>query len=220
MRRPSGTNIVVIISVVVVAAGVARASIPAANGTIRGCYASDAAGSGAVLKSLYVIDDTERCPDGTTELTWNQTGPVGAPGPQGPAGPPGTAGSAEPKHGAYRTDVRFVQKDVEVYASDTSLKLTTSAEVVCGSDETAIGGGARLQPMRAGPGAFVLTSSYPARRQRSWVVEYTDSNTGGRSRRSFAPLIVIHGWAVCARTLVTAVPLLPPATGVKFGPRP
>ena len=107
MRRPSVTHIVVVISIVVVAAGVARASIPAANGTIRGCYAADPAGSGGVLKNLYVVDDGARCPDGTTELVWNQTGPIGTPGPQGAAGPAGPAGRAEPLHGTYRTGVQF-----------------------------------------------------------------------------------------------------------------
>ena len=92
MRRPSGTNIVVIISVVVVAAGVARASIPAANGTICAVLASRRSRIGAVLKSLYVIDDTERCwmarpsSPGTNPGRSERRGrkdPLGHPEPQG-----------------------------------------------------------------------------------------------------------------------------------------
>jgi hypothetical protein len=49
--------------------GVAYASIPAADGTIHGCYQSSGLGDGA----LYVIDSADSCPSGYTGLNWNQT---------------------------------------------------------------------------------------------------------------------------------------------------
>jgi len=67
----SGTGLVVM-------AGLATAAIPAADGTIHGCY--DASGS------LRVIQDTSACPSGTTALNWSQRGPQG---PQGIQGIPG-----------------------------------------------------------------------------------------------------------------------------------
>lgn len=76
-------------------AGVSFASIPASSGTINGCYNNK---NGA----LSVIDSSAKCPNGTTSLNWNQTGPpgpagptgaTGAAGPQGPAGPVGATGA-------------------------------------------------------------------------------------------------------------------------------
>jgi hypothetical protein len=60
---------------VVVMASLAVAAIPAADGTIKGCY--DASGI------VRVIQDTSTWPSGTTSLNWNQRGP------QGPQGIPG-----------------------------------------------------------------------------------------------------------------------------------
>jgi hypothetical protein len=53
--------------------GIAYASIPAADGTINGCY-KNANGD------LIVIDSTATCPFGHTALNWNQTGPPGQSG--------------------------------------------------------------------------------------------------------------------------------------------
>lgn len=56
---------------------VAYASIPAPNGTINGCYTTQAVNG---LHGLGVVDSTGVCPAGTTSLNWNQTGPQGPPG--------------------------------------------------------------------------------------------------------------------------------------------
>lgn len=56
--------------------GVAYASIPAADGTIHGCYQSGSLGNGA----LYVIDSADTCPSGYTALNWAQTAPMGIAG--------------------------------------------------------------------------------------------------------------------------------------------
>jgi hypothetical protein len=74
---------------------VALAAIPGAGGVITGCYDSK---TGA----LRVIDVQagKTCAKGELQLTWNQTGPQGLPGPigtPGPAGPQGIPGVAGPK---------------------------------------------------------------------------------------------------------------------------
>jgi hypothetical protein len=71
--------IAVLVTLFVGVTGVAVASIPAADGTINGCY-SDATGA------LRVIDSEDTCPNGTTPLNWNQTGPAGGQGPAGVSG--------------------------------------------------------------------------------------------------------------------------------------
>jgi hypothetical protein len=58
-----------------------QAAIPAANGTISGCYAK---AGGPNQGALRVVDQGNACKPGEAPLTWNQ---VGQPGPAGPAGP-------------------------------------------------------------------------------------------------------------------------------------
>lgn len=72
-------RIIIIFSAVIaaiLAVGIAYASIPAADGTINGCY-KNANGD------LIVIDSAATCPTGHTALNWNQTGPAGPPGQSG-----------------------------------------------------------------------------------------------------------------------------------------
>src|ERR1043165_3918851 len=77
-----------------VAVGVAYATIPDGTGVIHGCYAK----SGG---SMRVIDaSVTNCAKTETSLNWNVQGPQGAQGPQGPAGtqgPPGPQGSTGPQ---------------------------------------------------------------------------------------------------------------------------
>jgi Collagen triple helix repeat (20 copies) len=72
-----------------VAGGVAYATIPDSNGVIHGCYAK----SGGALR---VIDaSVTNCKSTETSLDWNvqgQQGPQGAQGPPGPQGDPGPQG--------------------------------------------------------------------------------------------------------------------------------
>jgi hypothetical protein len=82
---------------VLVAGGVAYATIPDTNGVIHGCYATKDG-------SLRVIDTAagQNCGPKETALDWSQTGPqgpigpAGAAGPQGPTGPAGAAGPQGP----------------------------------------------------------------------------------------------------------------------------
>lgn len=69
------------------AVGTAVASIPGAGGVITGCY-------NAANGQLRVIDAEggATCRPNERQLTWNQTGPQGEPGPQGLPGEPGPQG--------------------------------------------------------------------------------------------------------------------------------
>jgi type VI secretion system secreted protein Hcp len=68
---------------------VALAAIPASDGTIHACYATNGTPTGAVR----IVDEGESCAAGESALTWNQTGPTGPAGPQGPPGETGPSGS-------------------------------------------------------------------------------------------------------------------------------
>jgi hypothetical protein len=71
---------------VVGVAATAWAAIPDGTGAISGCYAKKG-GKLRVVKAGKTCKKTER------PLTWNQTGPAGAPGSRGPAGPKGEKGA-------------------------------------------------------------------------------------------------------------------------------
>lgn len=74
-------------------AAVAVGTIPDADGVIHGCYVVQQG-------QLRVVEDADACTRGEEALSWNQTGPQGAPGPQGligPQGPPGVDGAGEPE---------------------------------------------------------------------------------------------------------------------------
>lgn len=81
----------------VVAGGVAYATIPDANGVIHGCRNRQ-------VGVLRVIDSARStCLSSETALDWNQTGtpgpqgPPGEPGPEGPQGPQGPLGDQGPQ---------------------------------------------------------------------------------------------------------------------------
>jgi len=74
------TVVAVVVIVFVGAVGFAYATIPDANGVIRGCFKTQ---SGA----LRVIDPTtQSCLPSETALSWDQIGQQGPPGLPGPAG--------------------------------------------------------------------------------------------------------------------------------------
>ena len=80
LRRATRVSAVAAL-VLVLAGGVAYATIPAADGTITGCYAR----SGGTLR---VIDPSvTNCKQGETQITWSQSGEPG------PAGTARTSGS-------------------------------------------------------------------------------------------------------------------------------
>ena len=79
---------------------VAIAAIPAADGTIHACYATNGTPTGAAR----IVDETDTCAATEKALTWNQTGPTGPAGPSGPSGPPGDSGSSGSGSGSFGGD--------------------------------------------------------------------------------------------------------------------
>lgn len=85
---------------IVVAGGVAYASIPASNGTLHGCYRT---AGGDNQGQLRIVENASNCRNNETPLTFNQqgvagpAGPTGATGPTGAAGATGATGPAGPK---------------------------------------------------------------------------------------------------------------------------
>lgn len=70
--------------------GVAWATIPAADGTINGCYRvseDDQRGQ------LRVVNDPTTCRSNEAPIAWSQVGPQGEQGPKGAPGAPGTSGT-------------------------------------------------------------------------------------------------------------------------------
>jgi len=72
---------------VLLVGSVAYATIPAADGTIHGCYNT----TSGVLRA---VEAGATCRNGEQPLAWSQTGP---PGPQGPTGPQGVPGPEGPQ---------------------------------------------------------------------------------------------------------------------------
>lgn len=85
LGRPSPGTALGALALIVATSGVAVAAIPAADGTIDGCYNA--------VGALRVLDEGEQCNPNETALSWSQEGPRG---PAGPAGAQGEAGATGP----------------------------------------------------------------------------------------------------------------------------
>jgi Collagen triple helix repeat (20 copies) len=99
MRR---TRRIVVASVIVLgaAAGVAYATIPAANNVYTACMLKNIGTVRLIDPSLPKSNLMSHCTALETQVTWNQQGQAGPPGPQGTpgqAGADGAAGAAGPK---------------------------------------------------------------------------------------------------------------------------
>lgn len=96
LHRPSAGSALGLLALVLVLGGVAFAAIPAANGTIKGCYAKN---NGLLYSKgdVRLVDENEACRNYETGITWNQQGPQGPKGDPGPAGPPGPKGDPGPQ---------------------------------------------------------------------------------------------------------------------------
>ena len=88
-RLSRRTVALALVALAAIGVGAAVAAIPAADGTIHGCFATKGG-------ALRVIDTGQTCTARSeSPLTWNQTGPTGpqgAKGDPGAQGPPGAAG--------------------------------------------------------------------------------------------------------------------------------
>jgi type VI secretion system secreted protein Hcp len=82
------TGLLVVVGGVAVATG----AIPAGDGTVRACYATNA-NLTRTKGDVRVVDEGDSCKANEKELSWNQRGQAGEPGPPGPPGP---AGSGDP----------------------------------------------------------------------------------------------------------------------------
>lgn len=82
--------IVALTAVVAVAGGMVAASIPAADGTITGCYQKNNG-------QLRVVESAGQCHPSEQAITWQQEGPQGPQGPIGPQGPAGPQGATGPQ---------------------------------------------------------------------------------------------------------------------------
>lgn len=89
-RRPSLTAFA-LVGLLIMVSGLASASVPAANGVITGCYERKNGNKGSELRVIDV-DAGQKCSSKDQQITWNQTGPAGAPGPAGAQGIPGPIG--------------------------------------------------------------------------------------------------------------------------------
>ena len=107
----------VLAACIIVAGGVAVASIPDGSGVIHGCYRTSSG------HDLRVIDSsTESCTSNEVALNWNQTGPQGATGATGPAGPSSLAATLSTRTEAFQPG-------------------NSSSPANCGAGQIAVGGG-------------------------------------------------------------------------------
>jgi hypothetical protein len=91
VRKPAAVVAVAALALLV-AGGIAYATVPDSSGVIHGCYLKG-------LGTLRVVDTgkSQTCSKFETPLDWSQTGPQGAQGSQGPQGPQGQDGSQGPQ---------------------------------------------------------------------------------------------------------------------------
>lgn len=77
------------VTVVVVVAGAAYATIPSAGGVLHGCFKH-------VTGALRLVEENETCASKERPISWNVQGPKGDTGPQGPQGAQGPVGPQGP----------------------------------------------------------------------------------------------------------------------------
>jgi hypothetical protein len=85
MKGPRPVVVGLVGAVVIAATGIALAVIPAADGTLYGCYLKLGGG-------LRVVDSASQCTKFEIPISWNQKGQKGETGATGPQGPQGLQG--------------------------------------------------------------------------------------------------------------------------------
>lgn len=132
MRRVAFVGALVLVASV--SAGIARAVIPDASGTIHACFKSR---NGQVR----VVDAAGSCLKSEQPLDWRQTGPPGPPGPQGPTGPQGPQGDQgdQGPSGFGVTGYEIVTADATT--SGNGNEATASANAECPPLMSVVGGG-------------------------------------------------------------------------------
>lgn len=82
--------------VLLIAGGIAYAAIPGADKVYTACMLKNVGTIRLIDPSLPAGNLMSHCTTSETKVTWNQTGPAGAPGPAGATGPAGPSGAAGP----------------------------------------------------------------------------------------------------------------------------
>jgi hypothetical protein len=173
MLRKAG---VAIAALLIVAGGVAYASIPGQGGVIKACYNKPGV-LGLGQGELRVIDSAASCRSTETELSWNQQGQKGDPGPAGPAGPAGPKGDTGPTGPKGDTGATGAQGEpgpagpagaasgyeiVRHIEGSASTPLSGGTSVQCPTGKKVLGGGAFIGDQTGGvSGEAALTSSRP-----------------------------------------------------------
>jgi hypothetical protein len=149
-RRPAPGTALAFVALVVAFGGVAYASIPAADGTIKGCYATT---NGLLLGIPHskgdtrIVDSGEACRSYEQTIAWNQAGAPGTPGTNGTNGVSG-----------YEI----------VTGSHTGV-----AKALCPAGKRAVGGGGFVTF-----GAFERSFPMEGPVEYGWLLDSTDANAG------------------------------------------
>ncbi len=163
-----------ITAVLLTGGAVAYSAIPDSDdGEIHGCRNN-------LTGSLRVIDDQagQNCSPGQTEITWNQTGPQGIPGPAGPQGEtgpqgePGESGLGLPQWSLDTVSVHPLQE-----------RLVKSP---CNDGETLVSGGGG--GLALGSPVVVLSSS-PVDNNTAWELRVKNTST--------TELVPVDIWRAC-----------------------
>ncbi len=121
------------------AAGIARATIPDAGGTIHACFKSQNG-------QLRVVDAASLCQKSEQPVAWVQMGSTGGQGPQGPQGIQGQQGP-QGDQGSSGRGVSGYQLVTATGTTATQGGTTSgSAFAVCPGLTTLVGGGFQLPP--------------------------------------------------------------------------
>lgn len=133
MRFTSGRKLGALLvgAAAAVGASAALASIPAADGTITGCYKENGG-------KLRVVESEADCESSELAVTWSERGQPGPQGPAGPAGPEGPAGAEGPQGPAGAVN------SVTVRSTEQTGSGTQNATASCLPGERATGGGVEL----------------------------------------------------------------------------
>lgn len=134
MTRKRIAFAVTLVLVSAASAGVARAVIPDASGTIHACFKTRNG-------QLRIVDAAAACLPTEQSLDWKQVGPQGGPGPQGPQGTQGQQGPQGDQGfaGLGVTGYQIVTADATTPLNGNSSSATADAE--CPPLTSVVGGG-------------------------------------------------------------------------------
>ena|SRR5438067_4976909 len=139
-RRRIATAAVGLLLLAAASAGIARAMIPDATGTVHACFKR-------TNGQLRVVQSAGDCLNSEQSLDWRQVGPTGVqgpPGPQGATGPQGVQG--DPGSDGLGVSGYQIATQTGTTAADGSGDVLGSAAAVCPQLTTLVGGGFEVPP--------------------------------------------------------------------------